>query len=135
MDIPDINLVVQFMVASLLSVLMQHFGRAGRSGQPAIAILLAKPSVFQVKKKNNATKATTVAVTVSEPNNIVKDEPMNDNSMDQALTDTLGLDDEDPATEYRKKTESGMQDWCLTLGCRWDISNKYFNNSSPLKSA
>jgi hypothetical protein len=30
--------------------------------------------------------------------------------------------------EYRKKVEVGMQDWCLALGCRWDVSDKYFNN-------
>jgi superfamily II DNA helicase RecQ len=124
MDIPDIDLVIQFMVAQSLSILTQRFGRAGRSGQPAVAILLAEPSVFQVKKKNNVTRA----VAESE-DGIVKEEPIDDNlnEMESPL-DAPGLGDTDGVTEYRKKTETGMQDWCLALGCRWDISDNYFSN-------
>jgi superfamily II DNA helicase RecQ len=121
MDIPDIDFVIQFMVALSLSILIQRFGRAGRSGQPAVAILLTEPSVFQVKKKNNVTR------TVAESENNIKEEPIDDNDIELSL-DTLGLDDADIAMEYRKKTEVGMRDWCLALGCRWYVSDKYFNN-------
>ena len=113
MDIPDIDCIVQFMVALSLSILVQRFGRAGRSGQPVIAVLLAEPSVFQVKKKNNVTKTV--------------EEPVDDDDIELSL-DSLGLEDTDVVTEYRKKMEVGMQDWCLTLGCRCNISDKYFNN-------
>ena len=114
------------MVAHSLSILTQRFGRAGRSGQPATAILLTEPSVFQVKKKTNATRS------IAEPEDVVKDEP-NDENVD-LLSEALGLDDIDAATspEYRKKMEAGMQDWCMASGCRWDISDKYFNNPPRL---
>jgi superfamily II DNA helicase RecQ len=120
MDIPDIDSVIQFMVALSLSILIQYFGRAGRSGQPVVAILLTEPSVFQVKKKNNVTK------TIAESENNIK-EPIHNNNIELSL-DTLGLDDADIVTEYRKKTEVRMHDWCLALGCRWYVSDKYFNN-------
>ena len=51
-DIPDIELVVQFGIPQLLSVLNQRFGHAGWS--PSIhaqAILLAEKSMFKRKKK------------------------------------------------------------------------------------
>lgn len=47
---PHIELVIQFMVPSSLSVWMQRAGRAGRS--PALqarGVLLVQPSVFQEK--------------------------------------------------------------------------------------
>jgi len=50
MDIPDIERVVQFMLPSSLSILIQRFGRAGRSGQPALAILLVEATAFHTKK-------------------------------------------------------------------------------------
>jgi superfamily II DNA helicase RecQ len=125
MDIPDIEFVIQFRVALSLSILVQRFGRAGRSGQPAVAILFAKPSVFQVKKKNNTTRVRTVA----EPENNIKDEPMEDDDL-ELPAETPGLDKTEIVTEYKKKTEVGMHDWCLALGCRWDVSDKYFSNPS-----
>ena len=118
MDIPDIDCVVQFMVALSLSILIQRFGRAGRSGQPVIAVLLAEPSVFQVKKKNDVTKLVEVNI---------KEEPI-DNLEDDIELSLGALSMEETDVEYRKKVEVGMQDWCLTLGCRCDVSDKYFNN-------
>lgn len=123
MDICDINLVVQFIVANLLSILTQCFGCTGRSGQPAITILLAEPSEFQIKKKNNTTQS------VADPKllkDTVKEEP-NDKHI-ELQSETLGLDNVDMVTEYRKKMEAGIQDWCMALGCQLDISDKYFNN-------
>jgi len=51
MDIPDVERVVQFAISASLSVLSQRVGRAGHSGQHALGILLAEPSVFQTVKK------------------------------------------------------------------------------------
>ncbi|KAI0744930.1 P-loop containing nucleoside triphosphate hydrolase protein [Earliella scabrosa] len=57
MDIPDIDISVQFLAASSLSVWMQRAGRAGRAGQPAMAILLVEPSIFQIKVPPSSKKA------------------------------------------------------------------------------
>lgn len=51
MDIPRLTRVVQFKSTSTLGEYMQHFGRAGREGQPAEAILLVEKSVLQMVKK------------------------------------------------------------------------------------
>jgi superfamily II DNA helicase RecQ len=56
MDIGDISRVIGFMVPPSLSVWTQRFGRAGRSGEPAIAILLVEPSVYQLRRKSQANK-------------------------------------------------------------------------------
>lgn len=51
-DIPDIELIVQFMAPESLSIWFQRAGRAGRSADiQARAILLIQPSVFHEKGK------------------------------------------------------------------------------------
>jgi len=119
MDIPDIELVVQYMVPTALSILTQRFGRVGRSGQPALAILLVEPSVFQTKKK-----PTVVANTDTS---IVKIEIMDEPDLHENL-DGDELDVEDTGTEYRKKVEEAMRQWIEAIWCRREVSNKYFNN-------
>ena len=53
-DIPNVKIVVQFMVPKSLSVWLQRAGRAGRAhGSQATAYLLVQPSVFQEKGKLN----------------------------------------------------------------------------------
>jgi superfamily II DNA helicase RecQ len=108
MDIPDIEQVVQYMVPESLSVYTQRFGRAGRSGQPAIAILLAEPSVFQTK---NSKKTLPV---VNTNNTIVKTEILDEDNIDLPADD----DDECQDPEYRKKLEDGLRLWCESLACR-----------------
>jgi ERCC4-related helicase len=105
MDIPNIDFMIQFRVALSLLVLLQCFGHAGRSGQPAVAVLLAEPSIFQIKKKNNKTKLRTVA----KPENNIKDEPIDDNDL-EIPPETPGLDDTEVVTEYKKKTEVRIQE-------------------------
>ncbi|EKM48042.1 uncharacterized protein PHACADRAFT_189271, partial [Phanerochaete carnosa HHB-10118-sp] len=51
LDIPDIVRIVQFMVPRTLNEWIQHLGRAGRGGEPAIVILLVEPTAFQTRKK------------------------------------------------------------------------------------
>ncbi|KAG6895068.1 hypothetical protein C0992_003267 [Termitomyces sp. T32_za158] len=47
LDVPDVNLVIQFKVPKDLNTLMQRFGRAGRNYQiEALAILIAEPKWF-----------------------------------------------------------------------------------------
>jgi superfamily II DNA helicase RecQ len=124
MDILDVNCVIQFMVLDSLSILTQHFGRAGRSGQPALAILLAEPSVFQVIKRKMKANLTS---TMPEAKHKIKAEPVNDEDVGLVL-DTSALDNKYSVTETRKKTEVGLQNWCLTLECRGEVSDKYYNN-------
>jgi superfamily II DNA/RNA helicase len=132
MDIPDIDCVVQFMVALSLSVLVQRFGRAGRSGQPVVAILLTEPSVFQVRKKNEITRNSGRTPRTAE--DTIKEEPTDDDSMGLS-SHAAGPDEAGTVTEYRKKMEVGMQEWCLALGCRWEVLDKYFNNPPRPNSA
>lgn len=110
MDISDIDCVVQFMVPSSLSVLTQRFGRAGRSGQAALTILLAEPTAFHIKKKNASVTQETAVKMESDEN-----EP--------------DLDEEPVA--YRKKIEDGMRHWVDALSCRRVVSNEYFANPPP----
>ena len=58
MDIADICRVVQYMVPKTLSEWTQHSGHSGCNGEPAVAVLLTEPSVFQ-KVKSRKKKATT----------------------------------------------------------------------------
>ena len=50
MDIQNVPRVIQFMVPPSLSVWTQRLGRAGRSGEPAVVILLVEPSVYKLRK-------------------------------------------------------------------------------------
>ena len=124
LDIPDIEQVIQYMVPSSLSICVQHFGRAGRNGQPAIAILLAEPSAFQTKKKNKT------KVEANKDDVLVKSEPIDDtflDSEDEGDRDgELGM-----GMEYRKKLEEGMRQWAEALTCRREVANGYFNNPPP----
>lgn len=60
LDIHKLVRIVQYMVPGSLSEWIQHYGRAGRDGTPAVVILLVEPSVFErVKKRSKRkTKAT-----------------------------------------------------------------------------
>ncbi|GJE92607.1 P-loop containing nucleoside triphosphate hydrolase protein [Phanerochaete sordida] len=51
LDIGDIVRVVQYLVPGDLNEWIQHHGRAGRGGQPAIAIMLVEATAFQLIKK------------------------------------------------------------------------------------
>jgi len=54
MDIQDVSRVIQFMVPPSLSVWTQRLGHAGRSGDPAVVILLVEPSVYKLRKSRGA---------------------------------------------------------------------------------
>jgi len=125
MDIPDIEQVVQFMVPSSLSIWTQRFGQAGRSGQPAIAILLAESSAFQTKKKNKTKASKDNAPSQIDIENI-KPEPQDDELV--WSEDELDDPDEVGPVEYRKKLKDGMRQWITPLTCHRDISNNYFHN-------
>lgn len=125
MDISDIEREVQYMAPSSLSVHVQRLGRTGRSGQPALSILLAEPSVFQTMKKNKP-KKNNLKDTIT-----VKLEDL-DASDDIVNSEGEGCID-DVEIKYKKKLEDGMRQWIEALTCRRQISNVYFNNPLNLK--
>jgi superfamily II DNA helicase RecQ len=125
MDIPDVDHSVQYMVPSSLSVWTQCAGCIGRSGQPALAILLVEPSVFQTKKKKGATGTKENA----------EDESSGDEDEDNEVNEDCTSPDKEnsaaSAAEHKKKVEEGMRDWIEainTLQCRRAIANKHFHN-------
>jgi len=113
MDIPNIERIIQFMVPSSLSVLTQWFGRAGRSGQASLTILLVEPTAFHIKKKNAQDTQETTVKLESDENMLKEDDP-----------------DEEPVI-YRKKIEDGMRHWLDALSCQRAVSNEYFANPPP----
>jgi superfamily II DNA helicase RecQ len=110
MDIPDIERVVQFMLPSSLLILIQRFGRFGRSGQPALAILLVEATAFHTKKNM----------------------PRNEQLMIKAELDEDGMpmegNEDEETLQYRKKVEDGVRQWIDALACRRAITNEYFAN-------
>jgi hypothetical protein len=115
MDIPDIERVVQFMLPSSLSILIQRFGRAGRSGQSALAILLAEATAFHRKKKTRRNEQLAIKAEIDE-NSV----PIPEGEEGE---DTLG---------YRKKVEEGIRNWIDVLLCRWAVVNEHFTNPPSL---
>lgn len=60
LDVKRLVRIVEYMVPGSLSEWIQHYGRAGRDGFPAVVVLLVEPSVFERVKKRakRKTKAT-----------------------------------------------------------------------------
>ncbi|KAF8222271.1 P-loop containing nucleoside triphosphate hydrolase protein, partial [Tricholoma matsutake] len=113
MDIQDVSHVIQFMVPPLLSVWMQHLGRAGRSGAPAIVILLVEPSVYKLRKSRGDMGA----------------EDADDEEKDDEEEKEDGESQTGPVDPmYQKKVEEVMWKWIEAIECRWDVSDAYFNN-------
>ncbi|KAH7910891.1 P-loop containing nucleoside triphosphate hydrolase protein [Hygrophoropsis aurantiaca] len=102
LDIPDIELVVQFGIPSSLTVWLQRAGRAGRAFWiQALAILLVEMSVV-----------TPVGV--------------------GTIDDGGGSDVEDEERKelnYRKNNvDPALREWIETKGCRRDVADKHFDN-------
>ncbi len=129
------------MAPKSLSTWMQRSGRAGRSGLPAIAILLVEPYVFQLQKtteqKSNEKRR------VQDKSCPVKQEDVED----EVNSDGEGCDHDDPmqdkdtpsksATQlydvdlrYKKKLDGGLRNWIDPQhhNCRRKVSNTYFGN-------
>lgn len=111
MDIPDIERVIQFMLPLSLSTLIQRFGRAGRSGQPALAILLVEATAFHLRKNTRRNEQVTIKVELDE-----NGAPME------------GEEEEEETPGYRKKVEDGVRNWIDILSCRRAIVNEHFAN-------
>ncbi|KAH9915001.1 P-loop containing nucleoside triphosphate hydrolase protein, partial [Fomitopsis serialis] len=99
LDISDIRRVIQFMVPTSLSQWLQRYGRAGRDGKPAIAILLAEQSVFKKVKPRTAKRDT-----------------------------AEDADDTDEDKVFQKKVEEGLRSWLEASNCRREVADEYFAN-------
>jgi superfamily II DNA helicase RecQ len=117
MDIPDVSCVIQFMVPPMLSVWTQCLGRAGRSGEPAIVILLVEPSVYKLKKSRGV-------VGPEDPDGEDKDDEDEDVGDGESDTGPVGSAD----LTYQKKVEEGMRKWIEATKCRRIVADTYFNN-------
>lgn len=151
MDLSDIRRVYQYLVPSSLSVHKQRYGRAGRDGLPAYAVLIVEPSVFQIRKakkkkpkkqkKQTAGAQPTVADNADNilPGNDSEDENgfSNNEEDDEALGEiqSEALVDDEGNLVYRKKVEAGLREWLEAPqnACRREIANRYFAN--PVNSA
>src|SRR5262245_47504149 len=116
MHIPNLDRAVQYMTPSSIDTHYQRFGRIGRSGQPALSILLAEPSVFQtVKNKKPKNLKDDVVVKVEDPDEEMADIEAEDNPDGQEV-------------KFRKKLEHGIRQFVWTIDCRRATANGYFNN-------
>jgi bloom syndrome protein len=113
------------MVPPSLSVLTQHFGRGGRSGEPTTAILLVETSVYKLQ---------TGKASQSKEGELGRDfdEDDADNNDDEDNEDDEGNSNDNEKLEvgpsYRKKLDENLRAYINASGCRRDISNDYFQN-------
>lgn len=132
MDISDVDRVVQYMIPSSLSVWIQRLGRAGRSGRPAIVIILVEPSVFKTRKPKGVAPS-------KKRKKGQGDEVLDDMDEDLDVSDEDSDSDEGEEEvslaaasagprEYVKKVEDGMRKWVETKTCRRKVADEYFNN-------
>ncbi|TFY50090.1 hypothetical protein EVJ58_g11198 [Rhodofomes roseus] len=132
LDIGDIRRVIQFMVPTSLSQWLQRYGRAGRDGRPAIAILLIEQSVFKKVKPRGAKQGEDDDGDDAPP-------AEEDSAGADAMEDLVGGEDATsgadggpiPASNtkvYQKRVEDGLRQWLETTDCRRTAANKYFEN-------
>jgi len=102
------------MVPPSLSVWTQRLGRAGRSGAPAVVILLVEPSVYKLRKSRGGVGA-------EDADDEEKDDDEEEKEDGESETEPV-----DPT--YQKKVEEGMRKWIEAIECRRDVADVYFNN-------
>jgi len=100
---------------SSLEVWTQRAGRAGRTPSlQARAILLAERSMFQQKRAPKKRKKKT------SPN----ESQSEDGSGSESESDMV----------WGKVVDPNMREWIVTLGCRRNITDRYFQNPGTRKS-
>ncbi|KAI0696090.1 P-loop containing nucleoside triphosphate hydrolase protein [Cytidiella melzeri] len=153
LDIPDLRWVVQYMIPTNLNEWSQHAGRAGRDGKPAVAILLAESSVFQMMKrktrlvgkgKKKAEKDSKEISIKVEPEEMDvfdaqgtdeqerADADCQDQEHAQAPADSCtkknDTEEEDTELQHRKNVEEHMRLFTQYEDCRREITDKHFDN-------
>ena len=129
--------MVSFKAPKSLSTWIQRSGHAGRSGSPALAILLVEPYVFQLQKTKEQ-KGTEKGHGQDKPCPVKREE-----IEDEVDGDEEGQDHEEEDTSnksavqlhdvdlrYKKKLEGGLRNWIdpQLHDCRREVSNAYFGN-------
>ncbi|KAI0634115.1 P-loop containing nucleoside triphosphate hydrolase protein [Trametes polyzona] len=111
MDVPDIELVVQFGVPENLCVWLQRAGRAGRSlSVQARAVMLVEVSVVQEVKPSKRE---------AEPDENSDSEFYEEEEQNEERTTKAG---------YKKNIEEHLRRWIETTGCRRAVADAYFDN-------
>ncbi|TFY55114.1 hypothetical protein EVJ58_g8451 [Rhodofomes roseus] len=137
LDISNIRRVIQFMVPTSLSQWFQRYGRAGRDGLPAVAILLVEQSVFKkVKPRGVAREANEVKREANEDHVEAEDLDVEDGAENDGDND-LGVQpaestkdsvDNNDTKVFQKQVECGLRTWLEAPDCRRTVANAYFNN-------
>jgi superfamily II DNA helicase RecQ len=125
----NIARVIDFMVPSSLSILTQHSGRGGRSGEPTIAVLLVEASVYQVQKvKAGQSKE-------GDRGNDDNNDGEDDEDDGEGIGEGNSSNNEKEGQSFRKKIDEHVQEYveASECQCRRDIVNEYFQN--PLRTA
>jgi bloom syndrome protein len=120
LDIANVHRIIEFMVPPSLSVLTQHFGRGGRSGEPTTAILLVETSVYKLQTRKASSKEG------ESSHNCDEDDANNDDNEDNEDYEDNSNNIE--KASYRKKLDENLRTYILASGCRRNISNNYFQN-------
>jgi hypothetical protein len=116
------------MVPSSLSILTQHFGRGGRSGEPTIAILFVETSVYQQTGRPRQPKPEEGESSRVDCN---EDDNNNDDEEDEDYGDdgnSNNIEKPEVGPSYRKKIDENLRGYIYTLDCRRKFSNDYFKN-------
>jgi superfamily II DNA/RNA helicase len=130
LDISNVHRVIEFMVPSSLSILTQHFGRGGRSGEPTIAILLVEKSVYQ-RQSGRPSQSKEGPGESSHDRNT--EEYVENNEDEDEEDDENNLNDNekvDIGPSYRKKIDEHLRAYICASDCRRTVSNDYFQNPS-----
>ncbi len=145
MDIPDIRRVIQFMVPNSLNEWVQRYGRAGRDGKAALAILIVEPSVYETIRKPKLTKTNIKSKTVKQRVKVespvviqipgkrkrvsggqdVSEEPQDGEQLEE------GSDDE--GFQQKKNVQDVLRKWIETIDCRRLVCDEYFDNPPRTK--
>lgn len=107
MDIGDIERIAQFLVPTSLSVWMQRYGRAGRDGRAATAILLVEASVYQLETKSDKTQRGKKRLSESD---MADDEEPNLRSNDDQIISVSELDERTANFSGNSNDDDGMDE-------------------------
>ena len=116
------------MVPPSLSILTQHFGQGGRSGEPIIAILLVETSVYQLQTGRASQPKE------GEPSRDCDEDDADNNDNEDneddegTFNDNENIEKAQVSPGYRKKLDENLWAYIHASGCRRDISNHYFQN-------
>ncbi len=128
------------MLPKTLNEWIQHYGRAGRNGQPAIAILLVEPSAFNLRKikikKDNPNKSTCtksrgkrrIPIDDTVDSTELDEEDHEINEADEPIDNICDESKIEGQPAYQKQVEDGLRKWLDAILCQRVIQDEYFKN-------